>query len=145
MVFCQKKKKTVDEDLSKLTGLNSSIIFFVSAKKLNKTIKELKKYFLGRDILICREMTKIYEEFIRDKIEKINISKLTLKGEFTIVLSEKKNEKKSSHNLTESDKHKVNSMINKLSLKEITEIICSDSKVSKKEVYNYCLRIKDEK
>ena len=143
--FLTEKKKIVDEDLSKLTELNSSIIFFVSAKKINKSIKEFKKYFLGRDILICREMTKIYEEFIRDKIEKIDISKLTLKGEFTIVLSEKKIKKKSSHNLTESDKNKIKSMINKLSLKEITEIICLDSKVSKKEVYNYCLRIKDEK
>ena len=90
-------------------------------------------------------MTKFYEEFIRDTIEKIDISKLTLKGEFTIVLSEKKNEKKSSHNLTESDKSKIKNMINKLSLKEITEIICLDSKVSKKEIYNYCLRIKNEK
>ena len=143
--FLPDKKKIMDEDLLKLTELNSSIIFFVSAKKLNKTIQELKKYFLERDILICREMTKIYEEIIRDTIEKIDISKLTLKGELTIVISEKKNEKKSSHNLTESDKNKITSMINKLSLKEITEIICLDSKISKKEVYDYCLRIKDEK
>ena len=143
--FLPDKKKIMDEDLLKLTELNSSIIFFVSAKKLNKTIQELKKYFLERDILICREMTKIYEEIIRDTIEKIDISKLTLKGELTIVISEKKNEKKSSHNLTESDKNKIKSMINKLSLKEITEIICLDSKISKKEVYDYCLRIKDEK
>ena len=143
--FLPDKKKIIDEDLSRLSELDSSIIFFVSAKKLNKTIKELKKYFIERDILICREMTKIYEEFIRDTIEEIDISKLILKGEFTIVLSEKKNKKKTSHNLTESDKNKIRSMINKLNLKEITKIICLDSKISKKEVYSYCLKIKDEK
>jgi 16S rRNA (cytidine1402-2'-O)-methyltransferase len=128
--FLPDKKKIVEEDLSKLSELDSSIIFFISAKKLYKTI---------------REMTKIYEEFMRDTIKEIDISKLTLKGELTVVLSEKKNEKKSSHNLTESDKKKIKGMINKLSLKEITKIICLDSKISKKEVYNYCLRIKGEK
>ena len=35
-------------------------------------------------------------------------------------------------------------MIKKLSIKEITELICLDKKISKKDVYNYCLKIKNE-
>ena len=36
-------------------------------------------------------------------------------------------------------------MINKLSIKSITDLITQKSKVSKKEIYNYCLKLKNEK
>ena len=142
--FLPDKKKKLSEDLSKLSNLDCSIVFFISAKKLNKALIEFKKYFLDRNILICREMTKIYEEFIRDTVTKIDISEITLKGELTVVISEKVN-KKSSQTLSESDKNKIKKMIKKLSIKEIISLICLDNKISKKDVYNYCLKIKNEK
>ena len=89
-------------------------------------------------------MTKIYEEFFRSSVREIDISKLTLKGEVTVVISEKINEKKSSQTLSESDKNKIKKMIKKFSIKEITALICFDKKISKKDVYNYCLKIKNE-
>ena len=142
--FLPEKKKILNNDLSKLSSLDCSIVFFISAKKLEKALTEFKKYFLERNILICREMTKIYEEFIRGTVREIDISNLTLKGEVTVVISEKIDEKKSSQTLSESDKNKINKMIKKLSIKEITSLICLDKKISKKDVYNYCLKIKNE-
>ena len=142
--FLPDKKKILSEDLSKLSNLDCSIVFFISAKKLNKALIEFKKYFLERNILICREMTKIYEEFIRNTVTKIDISEMTLKGELTVVISEKVN-KKSSQTLSESDKNKIKKMIKKLGIKEITSLMCLDNKISKKDVYNYCLKIKNEK
>ena len=38
----------------------------------------------------------------------------------------------------------IKKMINKLTLKEITEIISRNKDISKKEIYNYCLKIKNE-
>ena len=142
--FLPEKKKILNNDLLKLSSLDFSIVFFISAKKLEKTLTEFKKYFLERNILICREMTKIYEEFIRGTVREIDISNLTLKGEVTVVISEKIDEKKSSQTLSESDKNKINKMIKKLSVREITSLICLDKKISKKDVYNYCLKIKNE-
>ena len=142
--FLPEKKKNLSNDLLKLSSLDCSIVFFISAKKLEKTLTEFKKYFLERNILICREMTKIYEEFVRSNVREIDISNLTLKGEVTVVISEKIDEKKSSQTLSESDKNKIKKMIKKLSIKEITALICLDKKISKKEVYNYCLKIKNE-
>ena len=142
--FLPEKKKNLNNDLLKLSILDCSIVFFISAKKLEKTLIEFKKYFLERNILICREMTKIYEEFVRSTVREIDISNLTLKGEVTVVISEKIDEKKSSQTLSESDKNKINKMIKKLSIKEITTLICLDKKISKKDVYNYCLKIKNE-
>ena len=142
--FLPEKKKILNDDLLMLSSLNCSIVFFVSAKKLERVFLEFKKYFLERNVLICREMTKIYEEFFRSSVREIDISKLTLKGEVTVVISEKINEKKSSQTLSESDKNKIKKMIKKFSIKEITALICFDKKIPKKNVYNYCLKIKNE-
>ena len=67
-----------------------------------------------------------------------------LKGELTIVISEKKIDKNVSQELTESDMIIIKKMINKLTIKEITEIISQNKDISKKEIYNYCLKIKNE-
>ena len=67
-----------------------------------------------------------------------------LKGELTIVISEKKGRKKSSQELSESDKRIIKNMISKLSIKEITNLIHSNNNVSKKKIYNYCLELKNE-
>ena len=92
--FLPEKQSTLKEDLKMLSDLNSSIVFFVSAKKLNKALIEFKNFFSKRKILICREMTKKYEEFIRDNVESVNITDVNLKGELTVVISDKSNEKK---------------------------------------------------
>ena len=141
--FFPEKAKQLQDDLESLSKFNYSIIFFISSKKINKIIPLLKKNFKGRKILICREISKFYEEYIRADIDKLNLLDSNLKGELTFVISEKKDEK-SSHFLSESDKRIISSMINKLSIKEISNLIKQNKKISKKEIYNYCLSLKDE-
>tara|TARA_Y100000389_G_scaffold178736_1_gene192163 strand:- start:94 stop:957 length:864 start_codon:yes stop_codon:yes gene_type:complete len=142
--FFPEKTKELLEDLGILNNLNSSIIFFVSPKKINKFIPLIKKNFAGRSILICREMSKFYEEYIRSEIDDLELFKDNLKGELTIVISEKNIVKKSSHVLSESDKDIIKDMINKLTIKEITKLINQKNKIPKKEIYNYCLKLKNE-
>ena len=136
------EKKNLIEDLKKLAELNISIVFFVSSKKIRKIVTYLKDYFIDRKILICKEMTKYYEEFINIEINKLNLEKLELKGELTIVISEKKDFKKIKQTLSETDKKIITRLINKLSVKEIVDIISENKKISKKEIYNYCIKIK---
>jgi len=90
-------------------------------------------------------MTKFYEEYIRTDIDNLEPFKPDPKGELTIVISEKQKEKNSSIFLKESDKKNIQKMIKKLSIKDITDIISQNINVSKKEIYNYCLKLKDEK
>ena len=142
--FFPEKNKILLEDLGFLSKLNSSIVFFISPRKINKIIPFIKKNFKGRKILICREMTKFYEEFVRAEVEELELFKNNLKGELTIVISEKKNDKKTSHILSESDKRIIKNMINKLSIKEISNLIHQNNKISKKIIYDYCLKIKNE-
>ncbi len=142
--FFPEKLKTIEEDLKLLSNLDSSLVFFISAKKFNKIIPVIKKFFLDRKILICREMSKFYEEFIRCTVDELKVFNQQLKGELTIVISEKKRQKKSSQELSESDKRIIKKMMSKLSIKEITNLIHSNNKVSKKKIYNYYLRLKNE-
>ena len=143
--FFPEKNNKLKEDFEKLTNLNSCIIFFISPRKFNKSIKEIKHYFSGRKILICREMTKFYEEYIRKDIDDLEPFKPDPKGELTLVISESAKEKKSSINLKESDKQNIEKMIKKLSIKDITNLISQNTDVPKKEIYNYCLKLKNEK
>ncbi len=142
--FFPEKKKLLNEDLKKMSELDSAIIFFISSKKINRVIPELKKNFKGRKIIICKEMTKYYEEFIRKDIDTLETIDANLKGELTIVISHNKFDKKSSQNLSESDKQLINNMIKKLSIKEIINLINRDKRVSKNEIYNYCVKLKNE-
>ena len=127
--FFPDKLKTIDEDLTSLSYINSSIIFFISPKKINKAIPYIKKNFSGRNILICREMTKFYEEFLRTSVDNLEEFDQEVKGELTIVISEKNEKKKASQELSESDKRNIKSMMNKLSIKEITSLPYLSKKV----------------
>jgi 16S rRNA (cytidine1402-2'-O)-methyltransferase len=142
--FFPEKKKVLEEDLKILSQLNSSLVFFISPKKINKIIPILRENFSGRKILICREMTKYYEEYIRSDVDKLDVFKKQIKGELTIVISENTISKKNSHILSESDKRIIKKMICKISIKEIIELINENNNVSKKEIYNYCLKLKNE-
>ena len=143
--FFPEKEKMIKEKLEMLSDLNFCLIFFVSPKKINKIIPYLKEYFNDRKILICREISKFYEEYTRSTVEKLELFKNEPKGELTIVISEKKLDKKNSQNLSDSDKNNIKMMINKLTTKEITNLISQNSKVSKKKIYEYCLKFKNEK
>ncbi|WP_415290581.1 16S rRNA (cytidine(1402)-2'-O)-methyltransferase [Candidatus Pelagibacter sp. Uisw_136] len=143
--FFPEKDKQLKEDFEKFANLEGCIVFFISPRKFNRSIKDLKRYFSNRKILVCREMTKFYEEYIRTDIETLEPFKSDPKGELTIVISEKVKEKNSSIILKESDKISIQKLIKKLSIKDITDLISQNTNVSKKEIYNYCLKIKNEK
>ena len=143
--FFPEKQKEIENDFKDLSKIDSSIVFFVSPKKINKIIPFIKKNFTKRKIVICREISKIYEEYIRKDVEQLEKFNNQVKGELTIVISEKYDEKNMSQKLEESDKRIIKLVISKLSIKEIVNLISFNKKISKKEIYDYCLKLKDEK
>ena len=143
--FFPQKNKNLKEDFNILSNLDCSIVFFISPKKINKAIEPIKNFFSGRKILICREISKFYEEYLRTNIDDLKTYEKIPKGELTIVISEKNRKKNLSYNLDESDKQNIKKMIKSLSIKDITNLISKNANVSKKEIYNFCLKIKNEK
>ena len=143
--FFPEKNIKLKEDFEKLSNLDGCIVFFISPRKFNKSVKDIKNHFSGRKILICREMTKFYEEYIRTDIDDLEPFVSDPKGELTIVISEKNKEKNLSIVLNESDKKNIQMLIKKLSIKDISNLISQNSNVPKKKIYNYCLKLKNEK
>jgi len=137
--FFPNKKKDLLNDLKDLSNINGSVVFFISPNKINDSIEYLKSFFSGRKILICREMTKFFEEYIRVDVDDLKPFQKIPKGELTLVISENNNH---SISLSELDKKKIKKMIQNSSVKDIVDLITKEKKISKKEVYNYCLSIK---
>ena len=140
--FLTKKEKELEKVLKSLCNIDYSIVFFVPASKINFYIDHFKKYFLDRKIVIAKEMTKIHEEFIRDGLELIKRFPESLKGELTIVLSQKIKGKKIKKEISESVKIELKKMLIKYSHKDVTDFISKRENLSKKLVYEYCLKLK---
>ena len=141
--FLPKTEKELEKELSILSQNSFSQIFFIPALKLNFYIKKFQKYFSGRKIIIAKELTKIHEAFFRDSVDDFNLLETTLKGELTIVISEKtiKNNKINEEKIV----NKAKKYLKKYSLKDTVDLIFESEKINKKEIYKLCIKIKNEK
>ena len=139
--FLPKKENELIKCLKKISDINFSLVFFIPAVKINFYLKSFKKIFSGRDIFIAREMTKKHETYYRGSIETINLFDKVVKGELTIVLS-----KIISKELPTTDLNKIEKQVTKYlksyTVKDVVELISKKEKVSKKIVYNLCLKYK---
>tara|TARA_B110000438_G_scaffold301645_1_gene357069 strand:- start:849 stop:1697 length:849 start_codon:yes stop_codon:yes gene_type:complete len=140
--FLPKKENELNKILKNMSSINYSFVFFIPASKANFYITIFKKYFFDRKILFAREISKIHEEFIRDKVESLKNLPENLKGELTVVLSEKNEQKYNKEQVSESVKIQIKKMLKKYSHKDVVEFISKKENVSKKMIYNYCLSIK---
>tara|TARA_B110000211_G_scaffold2684_1_gene3211 strand:+ start:3102 stop:3941 length:840 start_codon:yes stop_codon:yes gene_type:complete len=141
--FLPKKEKELDTVLSSLSLYTCSQVFFVPAIKINFYLKKFKSYFDGRKLMIAREITKIHEIFYRESIKDIKMFKNPLKGELTIVISEKLEKKKT----IDKDKiiNKAKKYLKKYSLRDTVDLILETEKFNKKVIYQMCLKLKNEK
>ena len=130
--FLTKKENELDKVLKNLSDLKYSIVFFIPASKINFYISKFQNYFFDRKILIAREMTKIHEEFIRGKVTSIKNLSENLKGELTVVLSEKIGEKNIKKEINESVKIEIKKMLKKYSHKDVVEFISKKENLPKK-------------
>ena len=141
--FLPKTENELEKILSSLSKYSFSQIFFIPALKINFYLKSFKKHFSGRKILIAKEITKIHETLLRENIDDIKTFNNRLKGELTVVISEKSIEK----NFIDKDKivNKAKKYLKKYSLKDTVDLILETEKTTKKEIYKLCLQIKNEK
>ena len=142
--FLPEKKKNLYNTLEKASNHGCTVIFFISPNKLYKIINDLKLFFHQREILICREITKFHEEYIRSSLDNLDNLTISKKGEVTVIISENKNVQKKLIELKESDKKKIKKLLKTNTVKDVVEIICSEKKIQKKAVYSFCLEVKND-
>ena len=138
--FLPKTEKELEKILSSLGQFSFSQIFFIPAIKINFYLTKFKQFFSGRRILIAKELTKIHESFYRENIDKINMFKTSIKGELTIVISEKNIKDKFFDEKKIIKRAKM--YLRKYSLKDVVELLFESEKINKKKIYQICLHIK---
>jgi len=141
--FLPKKKNELKKVLNSLSNKIFSLVFFIPAKKINFYLENFKEFFVGRKIFIGREITKLHEVFYREDINNINLFKTPIKGELTVVISEKKIKNKALDKKKIIEKAKK--FLKKYSLKDTVSLILETERFNKKEIYNLCLMVKNEK
>ena len=141
--FLSKKQTVIEKELKKLKEYKFNLVFFIPAIKINYYIKLFKKYLHERKVFIGREMTKIHETFYRDDLDKFSGFKGKLKGELTVIISGKS---QNYDNKTVINTKQLNSEIKqylkKYSVKDVVNLISQTNNLSKKKIYDICLKIK---
>jgi 16S rRNA (cytidine1402-2'-O)-methyltransferase len=74
--------------LASLTAVPGTLIFYESPYRIEKLLAELVEIFPERDVVLARELTKKFEEFLRGKpAELLALArKRSLKGEFVVLV-----------------------------------------------------------
>ena len=83
------KKKGRQTRFNELSNFDCSIIIFESPKRVHKTLIDIHNYMGDRVVSLCRELTKMYEEVIVDRVSHLlnNQKSLKLKGEYVIIVA----------------------------------------------------------
>ena len=139
--FLPKTENEIDKSLKKIDVEGYSLVFFVPAIKINFYLRYFKKYFSGRNIFIAREMTKKHETYYRQSIDEIIPFKTQLKGELTIVISQKTKRELLTTDHVKIEKQ-VKKYLKKYTVKDIVELVSKKEKVPKKIIYNLCIKNK---
>ena len=141
--FLSKKQTAIEKELKKLKEYKFNLVFFIPAIKINYYIKLFKKYLHERKVFIGREMTKIHETFYRDDLDKFSGFKGKLKGELTVVISGKSEnyDNKTVIN-TKQLNNEIKQYLKKYSVKDVVNLISQTNNLSKKKIYDICLKLK---
>jgi 16S rRNA (cytidine1402-2'-O)-methyltransferase len=86
------RKKGRNTTLEKLAEVETTIVLYESANRVQKTLEDIVNILGNRYIVLARELTKKFEEFIRGSAQEIidNLTGRKLKGELVILIAGKK-------------------------------------------------------
>jgi 16S rRNA (cytidine1402-2'-O)-methyltransferase len=140
--FLNRQKKDKKKELETLKKQTATIIFYESPHRLKETLTLLEEVFGDRRIVLCRELTKKYEEFIRGTITEAALwsNQEEIRGEFCLIVEgadETVAEEETSwwENITveEHVNHYISSQ--GISSKEAIKLTAKDRGLHKREVY----------
>jgi len=141
--FLSKKNNIRKTELETLSELSCTIVLYVPARDLKKTLKDLSIYLPAREVFVAREVTKIHETYYKgypdDLLDKVD--KQSEKGEITIVISNKSVELKNNSDETSNLNKEIKLLINKMSSKDIAEYLSNKMNISKKIIYQNILKL----
>ncbi|MDY6967707.1 MAG: 16S rRNA (cytidine(1402)-2'-O)-methyltransferase [Spirochaetota bacterium] len=141
--YVAKKSKDREKILKRLKEEERSVVFFESPKRLMRTLEEMRDTIGDREVIVIREMTKVFEETVKGKISeviKVFLEK-GVKGEITVVLPGKQgSEDKDLHPCKEEIAELLKD--EKMRVKDVAMIIAERWGLPKRRVYQEVLQLK---
>lgn len=116
-------------------------ILYETATKLNKTLNEIQAHCGNRRICIAREISKIYEEFIRTELNAFLSEPPVLKGEIVLLIEAAKPEAAVSDEQIDQIRDLLESGCKS---SEILDRICQNSRFKRNQIYELILKLKKE-
>ena len=143
--FLDRDKKVRRNQLEEIKEERRTIIFYESPHRLKDTLKDMLKVLGNRKIAVNREITKKYQEIIREDIETvINIfNEKEVKGEFVLIVEGFKGEKtvQNSYDDLNEREYVIALIENGMDKKDAIKTVCKDRKLKKDVVYKQVLDI----
>lgn len=138
--FLSSKEVARTKQLMQMVKAETTYIVYESPGRLIKLLKNVEEIMGNVNIVVARELTKVYEECIRGTVSEVldRLGDLKVKGEITVVIRSKPI--KIDRNYGEV----LSTMLKEgVTVKEASAVISKDYNVSKKEVYKKALAIKE--
>lgn len=141
--FLDRDKKLRRKRLEEIKNEKRTIIFYESPHRLKETLKDMLKYLGNRKIAVNRELTKKYQEIIREDIETVIeiFNNREVKGEFVLIVegfSGEVEEIGKYDDLNERE-YVIQLMEEGINKKDAIKIVCKDRKLKKDIVYKQVL------
>jgi len=140
--FLNRKKKSKEEQLKDLKKYDKTLIFYESPYRIKKSLKSILKILGNREIAICRELTKKFEEVLRVNVEQAikHFNQNKPKGEFVIVVKGDYTEEKIEYNMSIKE-HILIEMDKGLSKKQAIKEVAKLRDLKKNVVYKESFEI----
>lgn len=137
--FLPSKTTARREELAKWKAVSSTLIFFESANRIDKSLEDILEVLGNRDMALARELTKMFEEIRRGKVSEL-IEKIREdgppKGEIVLVISG------AGSDTEELDLEKILAdALEHHSLKDAVALVQGRTGLPKKQIYNLALEL----
>ncbi len=121
------------------------LILYESPQRLSGTLSEMVRYFADREILVVRELTKVFEEAWRGPVAEVaaQVADQEIKGECTLVLSCPQKPQETEVDLAEQLLETASET--GLSGRSLTDQVSRELNISRRRVYQAYLALKDQK
>tara|TARA_B100000886_G_scaffold48347_2_gene29815 strand:- start:68344 stop:69183 length:840 start_codon:yes stop_codon:yes gene_type:complete len=141
--FLPKKLTEAERYLIRLKKINGVLIFFIPSRDLKKYHKIIAKHFYAMEFFIAREITKIHETYIRDKVRRLErYVEKNNKGELTLLIDNNFSEQKEDNPVDIVSEIKL--LIGKMKSKDISEYLGNKYNLSKKSIYQKVIKLLNE-
>lgn len=140
--FIPNKEKARQDLFYELQNIDTTLVFYETAQRLLKTLKQGSEIFSGREIAVARELTKMYEETVCGTFAEVitHFEQNEPKGEFVLMIAPSQKKQTSAIDIKEI----LHQRLQETSLKTAVKEISAEYKLSKNDVYALALELKDE-